>query len=104
MSYTKGEWEVHDERKKRRQNARVQGRILRRYPWFIQSPHNNYKEKTMSLADGMKNYETRISNGYCGICDKYTNALWERFDNRLHVSCEECGFILIDNNEKYKND
>lgn len=54
----------------------------------------------MSLADGMINLETRVSNGFCVTCHKMTDALWERFGKRLSVSCEECGTIII-NDENY---
>lgn len=49
----------------------------------------------MSLADGMENFETRRSNGFCGGCNKQTDALWERCGRKLTVSCEDCGKIYI---------
>lgn len=55
----------------------------------------------MSLANGMKNLETRYSSGYCGKCNKTTNAIWERFGKRLLVSCEECGTIIIDDENRF---
>jgi len=57
----------------------------------------------MSLADGMKNFETRYSSGFCGECNKTTNAIWERIGERLHVSCEECGTIIINDENRFKD-
>jgi hypothetical protein len=52
-----------------------------------------------NFANGMKNLETRRSHGFCGQCNKYTDALWERTGKKLQVFCEECGQIfLVDNN------
>ena len=56
----------------------------------------------MSLADGMKNGETRYSRGYCGVCNKETYAKWERIGNRLNVFCEECGSISINDENRFK--
>lgn len=57
-----------------------------------------------NLTDGMKNFETRYSSGFCGKCNKQTNALWERFGGRLLVSCEECGTILNDDENYFKKE
>lgn len=54
-----------------------------------------------SFADGMENLETRHSNGFCGSCGKYTNALWDRVGNKLQVSCEECGQILLVDDKRF---
>ena len=56
----------------------------------------------MSFADGMKNFETRRSSGFCGKCNKTTYALWERCGEKLTVSCEDCGIIIIDDNVRFK--
>ena len=58
----------------------------------------------MSLADGMKNLETRTSTGFCGTCNKTSNALWERFGKRLLISCEDCGIILTDDENYFKEE
>jgi len=54
------------------------------------------------LADGMKDGEVRYSRGYCGKCNKETFERWERFGDRLHASCEECGSISIDDENRFK--
>jgi len=55
----------------------------------------------MSLANGMKNSETRYSSGFCGRCNKETDARWERFGKRLLVSCEECGMTIIEDENRF---
>lgn len=55
----------------------------------------------MSLADGMKNLETRRSSGFCGPCNKETEAIWDRIGDKLKVSCEECGTIYIDDELRF---
>ena len=55
----------------------------------------------MGLADGMKDFETRYSEGFCGECNKETNARWERFGKRLLVACEECGTIIIEDENRF---
>ena len=57
----------------------------------------------MNLAKGMKNNETRYSGGYCGCCNKTTNAIWERSGNRLSISCQECGTIYEENDNYFKD-
>ncbi len=54
-----------------------------------------------NFADGMKNLETRRSNGFCGRCNKYTDALWDRVGDKLQVSCEECGQILLTDDKRF---
>lgn len=56
-----------------------------------------------TLSAGMKNYETRTSNGYCGICGKNTIALWERVKNKLSISCEECGAICHEDENRFND-
>jgi len=56
----------------------------------------------MSLTDGMKNFETRYSSGFCGKRNKQTDALWERFGDKLLISCEECGTIITDDENYFK--
>jgi len=58
----------------------------------------------MSLAEGMKNFETRYSRGFCCECNEETNARWERFGKRLLVSCEGCGVIYTDDENYFKED
>ena len=55
-----------------------------------------------SLSNGMKNYETRRSSGYCGHCGKITDALWGRNGEKLIISCEECGTIILIDNNRFK--
>ncbi len=49
----------------------------------------------VSIASKLKNMETKRSNGFCGSCNRNTDALWERTGDRLTVSCEGCGKILV---------
>ena len=56
----------------------------------------------MSFSDGMENYETRRSYGFCGICNKTTAALWERIGANLRISCEKCGTIILEDKNKFK--
>ena len=49
----------------------------------------------MNIADRLKDGESISSSGYCGTCKRETEALWERFGDRLSVSCAECGTIYI---------
>jgi len=56
----------------------------------------------MSLADGMKNLETRHSYGFCGKCNKETSAIWDRIGQKLLVFCEECGTIIINDKDRFR--
>jgi len=50
----------------------------------------------------MENYETRRSYGFCGICNKTTAVLWERIGAKLRISCEKCGTIILEDENKFK--
>lgn len=58
----------------------------------------------MNLADGMKNFEMRYSEGFCGKCNKKTIAMWERYGKRLLAYCVECGTIIIDDEKYFKKE
>jgi hypothetical protein len=57
----------------------------------------------MSIAQGMRDLETRTSTGFCGECNKVSTARWDRIGNRLVVSCEDCGQILIEDKNRFKS-
>ncbi len=55
----------------------------------------------MSLANGMKNLETRYSEGFCCACNKTARAIWDRIGDRLLISCEECGTVFEDDKKRF---
>jgi predicted amidophosphoribosyltransferase len=48
-----------------------------------------------------KRFYIEITNGFCGGCNKETDARWERFGKRLLVSCEECGMTIIEDENRF---